>query len=215
MEISAILLGDPWFWGKAWEQLKGFNVLSPIGLSILDFHLLAEWLEKCEGLGTSSPPCYYIDMRTLDQLCNGFTEISLRSYFSFPVERSLSKKLVFLLVETCPDYSYPLLLVLNFEEERALFLGANEDGRRYDHPGWFYTIWNAVGDFFGWETYACRDIILKNWIPVCLFHFQRQNLIQLDKRLGRPRFWTKSGVFVSFLLISRVAVGERWMGLPY
>lgn len=132
---------------------------------------MAEWLEKRENLGASSPSCYYIDIRTLDKLCHGTTESTLRSDFSFSEDKIPPKKPVFLLVETCPDYAHPLLLVLNFEEEKALFLGVNEDGRRYDNPAWFDRIWSVVALFFGWESYICHDIILKNWIPVSFFGF--------------------------------------------
>lgn len=176
-QILAILLGDPWFWGRAWAQLKEFDVFSLVGLSILDFHLLAEWLEKHEGLGASSAPCYYIDIRTLDKLCHGSTESSLRSHFLFPVDKIPPKKPVFLLLENCPSYGCPLLLVLNFEKEKALFLGVSEDRRIYSNPEWLDTIWDAVGRFFGWESQACRHIIVKDWIPVCFFCFQWQNSV--------------------------------------
>jgi hypothetical protein len=91
------------------------------------------------------------------------------------VDKISPKKPVFLLVEKCPDYSYPLLLVLNFEEEKALFLGVSENGQRYDNPEWFDRIWRVVRQFFGWKGHVCHDINLKNWIPVCFFHFQHQN----------------------------------------
>lgn len=164
------ILGDPWFWGTVWEKLSGLNSASPIDLAILDFYLLSDWLENRKSNMNSSPPFYYIDMRTIRKLRGGTTELSIKELFGG--ERAVvEQKLVFLLLEEFPPYERPLFLILSYEKGKALLLGTSESKEMFNNPQWFDEIWTSVADFFGWDCpgSASASIVVQNWIPVSFF----------------------------------------------
>jgi len=161
------VLGDPWFWGRAWERLSEFKTTSLVDLSILDFNLLANWLEHRETLRSASPYCYYIDMRTLENIVKGSSENFLKTNLSLSECSKISKKPVILLLGSCTDYETPILLVLNYDEGKALLLGTHEETQRFDAPKWLHDIWTAVGHFFGWDcSNSSVSTIILRWIPV-------------------------------------------------
>jgi hypothetical protein len=167
--MTARVLGDPWFWERAWEWLKEFKTTSLVDLSILDFNLLADWLENRETLRGAGPSCYYVDMRTLENIVQGSSEIFPKANLS--LSSNNSKKPVILLLESCPNYSTPILLVLNYEERKALLLGirlgVGDECQISDAPEWLYHIWTAVGKFLGWDCgNSSVSMIILSWIPV-------------------------------------------------
>lgn len=169
-KISAIVLGDPWFWGTAWDRLKNYTTKDPLDLSILDFHFMGEWLEKREVWGESMPPCYYVDMRSLKKLQSRSTVCSLKEHLSLSVDSELPKALVFILMEKCPDHDKPFLLVLNYRqgEEKALILGIDPDSRKFMRPKWFCDIWKLVAEALGWKSSNVESItiLLQKWTNV-------------------------------------------------
>jgi hypothetical protein len=167
-DVLGRILGNPWFWGRVWEKLPGLNPASPIDLAILDFYLLSDWLENRKGLMNSSPPLYYVDLRTLKSLLQGTPDRSVKGLF-FGEVAALDKKPVFLLLEKLlPDHNWPLLLILNYEKKKALLLGTTETKEMFNNPPWFRVIWTRVADFFEWDcpSPASASILVQPWIPV-------------------------------------------------
>jgi len=180
--MIARVLGDPWFWERAWERLKEFKTTSLVDLAILDFNLLADWLEHRETLRGAGPSCYYVDMRTLENMVQGSTEnFPTKAHLSLSESSINSKKPVILLLESlaCAYYETPILLVLNYEEGKALLLGipSRDECKISDAPEWLHDIWTAVGQFFGWD---CSDssvsMIILSWIPVRISVFKSVKL---------------------------------------
>ncbi|KAF8803046.1 hypothetical protein BYT27DRAFT_7226128 [Phlegmacium glaucopus] len=166
--MAARILGDPWFWGRAWEKLIKFNTTCPVDPAILDFNILADWLENRETLGGASPLCYYLDMRSLESIVHGSPEILLKANLLLP-ECSAPKMPVVLLLEKCPGYERPVLLVLDYGQGKALLLGSSDEGQILDTPEWFQEIWTAVACFFGWDyVVSSIPIILRSWMQAGL-----------------------------------------------
>jgi hypothetical protein len=167
--ILGRILGDPWFWGRAWEKLLTLNSASPIDLAILDFYLLSDWLENRTSFRNSSPPFYYIDIRTLKKLCQGAGEPSIKGLFGRE-GAVVEKKLVFLLLESSP-YERPSFLILNYEKGKALLLGTSESKEMFNNPQWFHETWTAVANFFEWDcpSSASASIVVQNWVAVGVF----------------------------------------------
>lgn len=171
--MTARVLGDPWFWERAWGRLKDFKTTSLVDLSILDFNLLADWLENRETLRGAGPSCYYIDMRTLENILRGSSESFPKTNLSLSETSNNSKKPVILLLESCASYDTPILLVLNFEEGKALLLGIHEECPMSDAPDWLHKIWTAVGQFYGWDCGNLSvSMIILSWIPVRISIFK-------------------------------------------
>lgn len=167
--MIARVLGDPWFWERAWERLKDFKTTSLVDLAILDFNLLADWLEHRETLRGAGPSCYYVDMRTLENIVQGSSENfpTTKANLSLSESSINSKKPVILLLESCAYYETPILLVLNYEEGKALLLGIRDECQISDAPEWLHDIWTAVGQFFGWDcSNSSVSMIILSWIPV-------------------------------------------------
>lgn len=148
-------------------MLSEFKTTSLVDLSILDFNLLADWLEHRETLRSASPYCYYIDMRTLESIVRGSSENLLKTNLSLSECSKNSKKPVILLLGSCADYKTPILLVLNYDEGKALLLGVHEESQGFDAPKWLHDIWTAVAHFFGWDcSNASISMIMLRWISV-------------------------------------------------
>ena len=175
--MTARVLGDPWFWERAWEWLKEFKTNSIVHLSILDFNLLADWLENRETLRGAGPSCYYVDMRTLENVLQGSSEIFPKANLSLSESSNNSKKPVILLLKSCAHYETPILLVLNYEERKALLLGTRDECPISDAPEWLHDIWTAVAQFFGWDCgNSSVSMIILSWIPVWISVFKTVKL---------------------------------------
>lgn len=175
--MTARVLGDPWFWGRAWERLKEFRTTSLVELSILDFNILADWLENRETLRGAGPSCYYIDVQTLENIVRGSSETFPKTNLSLSESSNNSKKPVIFLLESC-KYETPILLVFNYEERKALLLGirVGDEGQISDAPDWLRVIWTAVGQFFGWDCgNSSVSTIILSWIPVRISAFNQSN----------------------------------------
>jgi hypothetical protein len=144
------------------------NSASPIDLAILDFYLLSDWLENRRS--NSSPPFYYIDMRTLRKLREGVADLSIKRLF-WGEDAVAEQKLVFLLLEEFSPYDRPLFLILSYKERKALLLGTSESKEVFSNPQWFNKTWTSVANFFEWDcpNSASASIVVQNWIPVCFF----------------------------------------------
>lgn len=156
-------------------MLSRFKTTSLIDLSILDFNLLADWLENRETLGSASLFYYYIDMRTLENLVHGSSEIFLKANLSLSECSNNSIKPVFLLLKACIYYETPILLVLNYEEGKALLLGTRcDEDQIFVAPEWLRDIWRVVGQFFGWDCHdaSVPSMIILSWIPVWIVTFK-------------------------------------------
>jgi len=170
-----MILSDPHFWVNAWETLKSFNHEYPVNISILDFHILAEWLERGQKDKRGHQFCYYIDMLTLKRIREGWPSGFIRACLLLPKLDALPKREVFFIETNFPGHNEtPLLVVLNHKLEKVLILGINQDYSDSDpeqesrHGSWLYNIWTQVANQFGWATSNTSvSILFRSWIHVC------------------------------------------------
>jgi hypothetical protein len=113
-------------------------------------------------------------MRTLKNIIQGSSEKFPKTNLSLSESNNL-KKPVILLLESCACYETPIILILNYEEGKALLLGIR-DCLISDAPEWLHDIWTAVGQFFGWDCLNDSSIIILSWIPVRISVFKSVNL---------------------------------------
>lgn len=202
------MLGDPWFWGNAWEKLQLLDPGRPVDLSILDFHLMAEWLEKRENLGNTFPSCYYVDMRTLDNSTT-LSICSLRQRLSLPIDSPLPMEPVFLLVRRDRG---PLLLIFNYFEECTLILGGLENKGEAAVPPWIANLWVSVAELFNWKIQPLRfdRIFHRDWIKVGLqFGIEVPRLTYVN--LGKFCFWAEGCLFLRECDQRQLEMDKRWI----
>ncbi|KDR65092.1 hypothetical protein GALMADRAFT_148995 [Galerina marginata CBS 339.88] len=166
------LMGDPWFWGRAWNGLRVMNDDGPIPIEVIDLYLLSCWHDLREASSGTIPNCYYIDERTAREISKGSQSVDLREILLVTRDLPLQRFPVLTILkgnEAGPGPAFPLLLLLNYELNQVIVLGWNqkEENRWIDSiPEWMRVLWRKVGESLGWMPSLLPTISAMNWITV-------------------------------------------------
>jgi hypothetical protein len=154
------VLGNPKFWALSWEALKNITVQSFLPMLILDFYLLARYLDSPRNHG-----CHYVNVATYRKLQDGVPVAELRDTLSLPqLGTTIEMVPVVLLVDVSerPHHEKLALLILNYELGKVIILDPADQYR-----GDIQAMWMAIGRLFNWKTIALNPSIFhEQWITV-------------------------------------------------
>jgi len=154
------VLGNLKFWALSWEALKKIMVQSFLPMLILDFYLLARYLDSSRNYG-----CHYVDVATYGKLQDGAAVEELRDKLSIPQLGTILEMVpVVLLVDSSqiPNHEKLALLILNYQLGKVIILDPEDQ-----YQGDVQAMWMAIGRLFNWSSIALSPSILcEQWIEV-------------------------------------------------
>jgi hypothetical protein len=161
-------LGDPWHWGRAWTSLQTLSTSYDLRyeLPVLDFYFLSEYV-KAKNLTSYGLEFLYLDQRNVTLLIAGGT--LSRTLYATRNNSQSQPPLVFLMVEHCRNFAYPLFMLINLQTHEVFLITI---GKRHEQPvsqeSWFRNIWRKVSELVEWNPTRDSDptILYSDWITV-------------------------------------------------
>jgi hypothetical protein len=162
------MLGDPYWWSNAYQELSGVAPGARLHPAVLDFYLTQEWYTMAQEAGPANCAAFYLNRSTVHGIVSSTLQHTLRKQLLLP-DQGIVKQCPVLFIQGHDDGPNVLALLDYMVNKVFLFGQFGRSANDTLYTSWNHSqLWKGIADQFGWPTEDEEPSAFQlDWVQVC------------------------------------------------